>query len=325
MIPNCLNKTSFTTIGWSIRNSCTPGWPQLWSIVFPRAPESMTPSRASLTPIPWWVLVWRWSPWSFSWLSGSVVKFQSGTVKFPMLGRHVWDDKPLKLIFVGMAQHSVPQGCPKGCASQYLLEKKHNWLHPERSSVSTGLWTSMNHMLTGIDIQDHIDTCQQIPRKQIQAYQDVSVCPGWQLQNSLVRHKLTVGMVLGGISLFTLKEVMLMQWCDRWTTNSMPVYIRHTLSENIRYRLVSRKTRWFTFSSHQDSHFGVVPYFQTPIWICLRTFWNTSPNHASCLEKNREESDGATKLPPHLDKEFGCLCVCLEIGVYPPKWHFNGG
>lgn len=47
--------------------------------------------------------------------------------------------------------------------------------------------------------------------KQIQAYQDVSVCHGWQLQNSLVRHKLTVGMVLGGISLFTLKEVMLMQ------------------------------------------------------------------------------------------------------------------
>ena len=35
--------------------------------------------------------------------------------------------------------------------------------------------------------------------------------------------------------------------------------------------------------------------------------------------KNREESDGATKLPPHLNKEFGCLCVCLEIGVYPPK------
>jgi hypothetical protein len=47
-------------------------------------------------------------------------------------------------------------------------------------------------------------------------------------------------------------------------------------------------------------------------------------NRASCLEKKREESDGATKLPPHLDKEFGCLCVCLEIGVYPPKWHFNG-
>lgn len=47
--------------------------------------------------------------------------------------------------------------------------------------------------------------------KQIQSYQDVSFCQGWQLQQPLVRHKLTVGMVLGGISLFTWKEVMLMQ------------------------------------------------------------------------------------------------------------------
>ena len=140
-----------TTIGWSIRNSCTPGWPQLWSIVFPRAPESMTPSRATLTPIPWWVLVWRWSPWSFSWLSGSVVKFQSGTV----FSLESWDDlfgtiNLSSWYLLGWLNRQCPKGA-LGCASQYSftthiqLFTSHNWLHPYVAQFQQGyehLWTT---------------------------------------------------------------------------------------------------------------------------------------------------------------------------------------
>ena len=51
--------------------------------------------------------------------------------------------------------------------------------------------------------------------KRISTYQDVTCC-GWQHKdNPLRRQKLVVGMVLGGISVFTWKEVMLMQWSRR--------------------------------------------------------------------------------------------------------------
>ena len=47
--------------------------------------------------------------------------------------------------------------------------------------------------------------------KRISTYQDVACCGCQHKGKPLFRHKLTVGMVLGGISLFTWKEVMLKQ------------------------------------------------------------------------------------------------------------------